>query len=196
MVKKHSRLRIMVARLVLPVLVFPVFWVSQPPPASANAECQGWGALAAVGNGTKANNLSYVGQGEKFRAEFQNVVARVHVETNKQAYQQDEKIIVTITNNLDTSITTFDQQAFCTIIGLEQQSALEWKRISNCLFGVPSRFVTLKPHTETNEKLSPSPPSIPGISTGTYRASILFSVGETFNFGRSFVSSSLPFRVQ
>ena len=114
--------------------------------------------------------------------------SRVLVEINKQEYIQGEEIVVTITNNLDTSITTFDQQAFCSIITLERQSEGEWKKVKNCFSGVPSSFVTLEPHTETILKLG-------DLSSGVYRASIIFSIGDIFDFGTSFVASSSPFTV-
>ncbi|MCK5721120.1 MAG: hypothetical protein KAI84_01160 [Gammaproteobacteria bacterium] len=115
--------------------------------------------------------------------------SRVLVETDKQEYQKGEEIIVTITNNLDTSITTFDQHAFCSIIRLEQQSETEWKEVQNCFSGAPIQLITLKSGTQTVVKL-------PGLSPGIYRVSLVFSLGETFHFGDSFVASSPPFRVQ
>jgi hypothetical protein len=116
-------------------------------------------------------------------------VSKVLVETNKQEYSQDEEIVVTITNDLDTNITTFDQQAFCTMIRLEQQSGTEWREVRNCFSGVPSKLVTLKPYTKTSVKL-------PALSPSIYRTLIIFSLGETFNFGKSFTASSLPFSVR
>ena len=118
----------------------------------------------------------------------------VLVETNKQEYLQDEEIEAVVTNNLDTSITTFDQQAFCSIITLEQRIDAEWRKLGrNCFSGAPSRSITLKPHTVTNLKLqtriSPLAPSV-------YRATILYSMGESFKFGKAFVASSAPFSVQ
>jgi hypothetical protein len=113
----------------------------------------------------------------------------VLVETDQQKYQRNQEIIVTITNDLDTSITTFDQQAFCTIIRLEQQIGTEWKEVKNCISGVPSRPVTLEPHKKVIVKL-------PSLTPGIYLASIIFSLGETFNFGKSFIASSTPFHVQ
>lgn len=118
-----------------------------------------------------------------------NMISQILVETNQQKYQQDEEIVVTITNNLDTTIATFDQQAFCTIIMLEQQEGTEWKEVINCFSGPPRSMVTLKPGAETIVKL-------PALSPGMYRASIIFSLGEVFNFGKSFIASSLVLSVQ
>ena len=118
-----------------------------------------------------------------------DITSRVSVETNKQEYQRDEEIVVTVTNKLDKKITTFDQQAFCTIIKLEQQDGTEWRKMKICFSGAPRSLVSLSPHTETIVKLL-------ALSPGIYRASIIFSLGVTFNFGKSFVASSLPFSVQ
>ena len=118
-----------------------------------------------------------------------DMVSMVVVETNKQAYQQGEEVTVTVTNNLDTSITTFDQQAFCSIFRLEQRTTEEWKEVRNCISGAPRRSVTLGPHSKTTVNL-PSP------SPGLYRVSVIFSPGEVFDFGRLHVSYSLEFTVR
>jgi hypothetical protein len=117
-----------------------------------------------------------------------NISPMVLVMTDKQEYQQDEEIVVTITNNLDTRITTFDQQAFCTIVRLDERVGEEWKEVRNCLSGAPPRFLTIDAQAETYVKL-------PGLSQGVYRASVVFSQGDTFNFGDSYISSSTPFKV-
>ena len=128
----------------------------------------------------------------KPQAEKQNngdIISWVSVETNQKEYHRDEEIVVTITNNLDTNITTFDQQAFCTIIKLEQQDETDWRKVRNCFSGAPRSLVSLSPHTETIVKL-------PALSPGIYRTSITFSLGVAFNFGQSFVAPSLRFIVQ
>lgn len=136
-----------------------------------------------------ANSVPRITDEAEKRAEPHNI-SKVLVETNKQEYKQDEKLVVTIRNNLDTSITTFDQQAFCSIIRLEQERGTEWKEVRNCFSAVPRQLVILKPHTETIVKLK-----VLDLSPGIYRATIIFSMGESFNFGKSFVASSSPFRV-
>lgn len=115
-------------------------------------------------------------------------ILQVLIETDKQAYRTNEEMVVTVINGLDSSITTFDQQAFCSIIKLEQQTESEWEEVRNCLAGVPSSFVTLEPHSETVVRL-------PGLSAGAYRVSIAFSPGEVFSFSNSLVVPSLPFDV-
>lgn len=118
-----------------------------------------------------------------------SVVSRVLVETDRQEYQEREEVEVTVTNNLDTHITTYDQRAFCSIIGLEQRTSGQWKEVRNCFSGAPVRNVTLKPHSKSIVKL-------PGLATGIYRVSVCFSLGATFNFGRSYVAYSKVFLVR
>lgn len=117
------------------------------------------------------------------------IVSMVLVETDQQSYQQGEEVTVTVTNNLDTNITTFDQQAFCSIFRLEQRTKDEWKEVRNCISGAPRRLVTLGPHSLTTVQL-------PGLSPGSYRFSVVFSPGEVFDFGRSLVSYSPEFTVR
>lgn len=123
-----------------------------------------------------------------------DVVSGVLVETDQQEYLQNEVIVVTITNRLDTSITTFNQQAFCSIARLERQDGTEWREVRNCVSGPPSTEVTLEPGTETVVKLSAD--FLPALSPSIYRASIIFSLGETFDFGKTLVATSQLFNVQ
>ena len=48
----------------------------------------------------------------------------VSVETDKQTYGKGEEIIVTIMNNSDLQITTYDQQTSCTVVLLEEQNGV------------------------------------------------------------------------
>jgi len=118
-----------------------------------------------------------------------SMVSMVLVEIDRQEYKQYEEVKVTVTNNLDTSITTYDQQTFCGIIGLEQKTGEKWKEVRNCFSGAPRRDVMLEPYSKTLVKL-------PGLSTGIYRAVFTFSVGEIFDIGRSYVSYSSRFTVR
>lgn len=113
----------------------------------------------------------------------------VTVETNLQEYHQNEEIVVTITNNLDTSITTIDQQAFCTIVRLKQLIGKEWKEVKNCFSGIPMSNVTLGAHSITIVKL-------PALSTGIYQAFIRYSLELKYYPGKSYISLSTQFIVQ
>jgi hypothetical protein len=114
----------------------------------------------------------------------------VFVRTDKQEYNLNEAVVVTITNNLDTTITTIDQRAFCTIIKLETLTGEEWKEVRNCFSLQPAISVTLEGHSDTRVQL-------PGLSSsGEYRASINFSPGGIFNVGELSIAASSPFTVQ
>jgi predicted mannosyl-3-phosphoglycerate phosphatase (HAD superfamily) len=113
----------------------------------------------------------------------------VTVETNLQEYHQKEEIVVTITNNLDTSITTIDQQAFCTIVRLKQLIGKEWKEVINCFTGMPPKYVTLGAHSETIVKL-------PGLSQGIYQVYINYSLGLAYDLSKTYTSFSSQFIVK
>lgn len=113
----------------------------------------------------------------------------VTVETNRQEYLQDDEIVVTITNNLDISITTIDQQAFCSIIRLKQRIGKEWKELINCFSGIPPSYVTLGAHSETIVKL-------PGLSPGIYQVYIKYSLGLTYDLSKTYTSFSSQFIVK
>ncbi len=113
----------------------------------------------------------------------------VTVETNLQEYYQNKEIVVTITNNLDKSITTIDQQAFCTIISIRQLIGKEWKELKNCFSGIPVSNVTLGAYSETIVKL-------PALSPGTYQVYIRYSLGLKYYPGKSYISLSSQFLVQ
>ena len=118
-----------------------------------------------------------------------SVVSKVLVNTDRQEYQEREELEVTVTNDLDTRITTYDQRAFCTIIGLEISRAGQWEEIRNCFVGAPPQTVTLEPHSKSILKL-------PGLAAGFYRAVVSFSLGATFDLGRSQVAYSTAFSVK
>lgn len=117
----------------------------------------------------------------------------VSVKTDKQTYGKGEEIIVTVMNNSDSQITTFDLQTSCTVVTLEKQNGTEWNPVVNCFVGRPSQYITYAPHSEevvTISTLFSGPWEV-----GIYRASILFSKGTTFNFGESFTIYSQSFDV-
>jgi hypothetical protein len=111
------------------------------------------------------------------------------VETDRQEYQESGEVEVTVTNDLDVPITTYDQRAFCSMIGLEQSAAGQWTEIRNCFSGAPPQTVTLQPHSKTILKW-------PALAAGIYRAFVTFSLGPTFEFGRSRVAYSTVFAVR
>ena len=122
-------------------------------------------------------------------SEDESVVSRVLVTSDRQEYEEGRELEVTVTNNLDSRISTYDQRAFCSMVGLEQSTAGKWEEIRNCFSGAPPQTVTLEPHSKSVLKL-------PGLATGTYRLVVSFSLGATFDFGRSHAVYSKVFAVK
>lgn len=117
------------------------------------------------------------------------ITSKVTVKTNQLEYQLGEEVIVIVINNLDIQITTFDQQASCSIIRLEQHIGDRWKEVKDCFSGAPSQQITLEPSSRTVITL-------PGPRAGVYQVALVFSVGETFEFGGVYVVYSPQFIVR
>ncbi len=128
--------------------------------------------------------------------ETESKAGEVLVEVDKHEYKYDEEIVVTIRNNLDTNIATYDQRAYCSIVKLEQRSGTEWKEVRNCFSLAPPSIVSLAPYSETTVKLPIYQQSGVDISPGIYRVTMEFSPGETFNFENLIVVSSPSFELQ
>lgn len=122
--------------------------------------------------------------------------AAVKVTPDKKVYAANEKIVVTISNGLENSITTADQQTFCSIIILEEKQEADWQPVKNCTLNSPSLEVTVQPNFVATAELTPNPQSAGSISTGTYRATLVYSIGEHFRPGQAHTVSSEPFAVQ
>ena len=104
-----------------------------------------------------------------------NPITSVSVLTEHLEYQAGEPIQLKVSNLLNTPITTTDQKAFCSIVGLEQEIHEHWRKVSNCFAGPPPRAVTLAQHSRTIVEW-------PGLEIGRYRAVLEFAVGERFSF--------------
>lgn len=123
----------------------------------------------------------------------------VLIETDKSSYGIGEDIIVTIRNNLDVSIVTFDHQSFCSIVTFERRDNSGWERVAPCFSMKPTRPVSLGPNSDTvlTFRGLVGPDVYPGLQLpGTYRATFVFTVGESFDFGETVVVSSAPFSVE
>lgn len=122
--------------------------------------------------------------------------AAVKVTTNKKVYAADEKIVVTISNGLENPITTADQHTFCSVIILERKQEADWQPLKNCTLNAPSREITVQAHLVSTAELAPNPQSAGGIPAGTYRATLVYSVGEHFRPGQAHTVFSEPFSVR
>lgn len=123
---------------------------------------------------------------------------RVTIETDREIYGRGEEIVVTVRNRLDTAITTRDQRAFCTIVGLERESEEEWQEVRNCISGAPPRQVTLAAGSDTSVKLAAGTAPYAALDPGRYRVNLVYSPGDRFTLSpeNSFVATSAPFEVR
>jgi len=116
----------------------------------------------------------------------------VLIQSVKQGYLPGEAIQIRVTNSLDTSITTFDQQAFCSFVSLEQRTKTQWTAVRNCLSGVPPSDVILPSGADTLLTLLRS---IGDIAPGMYHATMVYSPGKLFTFRDTVMVASLSFHV-
>lgn len=107
-----------------------------------------------------------------------------------------EEIVVTITNGLDTPITSQDQRTYCSIIIVEQQHAAGWQPVTNCTANAPSQEVTINPDSVATVTLSPNQLSDGIITSGTYRATLLYTTGPSFRPAQTSTASSAQFLVR
>jgi len=126
-------------------------------------------------------------------------LATVLIETDKDHYGAGETVVIYISNQLDTAITTVDQRSFCTIVALERRldTGADWQEIRNCASGAPTSEVTLEPGSKTEVKLKLARDPLSGIAPGWYRAAITYSHGTKFLLASadSHFASSVPFYV-
>lgn len=122
--------------------------------------------------------------------------AVVTVVANQNRYATHEKIVITISNGLKEPITTADQQTYCSVIILERQGEGDWQPVRNCTLNSPSLEVTVKPGSVAPFELAPNQISSGSIPPGTYRATLIYTIGEHFGPGQARIVSSEPFTVR
>ena len=123
-------------------------------------------------------------------------VAEISVITDKESYRVQEEIVVTIENGLDTPITSQDQRTYCSIIILEQQLAAGWQPVNNCTANAPGQEVTIHPDSVATVTLIPNQLSDGIITSGTYRATLLYTTGPSFRPAQTSTASSAEFLVR
>ena len=139
----------------------------------------------------KTDTLHTAKKGDVHRSQQEEV----NITTDKKEYDLEKlEIIVTITNNLDSSITTVNMQGFCSILRLEQQEGTAWDEIRNCTSKAPIRQITLRPNSVTIVRL---PVSLPyhSISPGVYRVSLVFARGNEYWGKKHLISYSNEFTI-
>jgi hypothetical protein len=102
---------------------------------------------------------------------------RVSVVVDRDNYTPGEPIEFLVGNGLDGPIATVDQQAFCSILRLDQEVNGAWQEIHNCLSGPPPREVIIGPGDEQTVIWQG------GLGKGVYRARLVFTIGEAFAAG-------------
>ncbi len=122
--------------------------------------------------------------------------AGVVVEASKDEYRQGEEIVLHVRNTLGVGVTALDQQAFCTILGLERWSDPNWNEVRNCLSGTPPAEVALESHTDLTVTFRPSGGAEGTLEPGTYRAVLRYAVGSGAMSGRVKTAVSPSFGVR
>ncbi len=122
----------------------------------------------------------------------------VMVERDKEAYQVNEKIRITIKNMLEEPVTSMDQQTYCTIILLEEQKETGWLPVKNCTLNAPAREVTINANSSEFKivEIVPDQQSAETLQVGTYRATLVYSKGEHFKPAENSTAYSETFDVQ
>lgn len=104
----------------------------------------------------------------------------VMIESNKTRYDIDENIEITVRNKTEEPITSMDQQTFCSIILLEIQRDDNWEPLRNCTLNSPAREVTIDADSSETVQLEPSQQFAGSLPAGTYKATLVYSIGKTY----------------
>src|SRR5436190_24115327 len=91
----------------------------------------------------------------------------VEVSVDRPFYQPKDDIMVSIQNNRQVSILTYDHQSYCTIVTLQMQqpSFGGWVDLAPCRMGIPDRPVEFAP----GEMIKVTLPGGDPRPVGTYR---------------------------
>ena len=114
----------------------------------------------------------------------------VAVETDRITYDSDQEIVVSATNNLDSPITTIDQQGFCSIFRIEEREGNAWTELINCFSGPPPTDFTIAPGETVTTTFPPQ------LEPGTYRVELVYTEGDEYIAGSTISVYSMPFEVR
>lgn len=104
----------------------------------------------------------------------------VTIAAEREQFAPGEPIHLEIRNGLGDPITTVDQQAFCGVLRLDQETAPDvWEEVHNCASGPPPRDVVIGPGQEQAVTWES------GLGKGVYRARLVYTVGEAFVAGEA-----------
>jgi hypothetical protein len=105
--------------------------------------------------------------------------AAVTVSVERDQYAPGERIDLQVRNGLSDSITTVDQQAFCTILRLDQAVGTGWEEVHNCLSGPPPQDIVIKPGEQRTVTWET------GLGKGVFRARLVYTIGGAFVAGKA-----------
>lgn len=125
-----------------------------------------------------------------------NQDAKVELIPNKNSYAAKERIEIRVNNSLKRPITAMDQQSYCSIITLEKQQENTWQAIRNCTFNSPALEVTIEAGKSKILELNLHQQTAESLPAGTYRATLVYSVGEHYKISQTTKATSDPFTVQ
>jgi urease beta subunit len=98
----------------------------------------------------------------------------VSVAVDRGTYALGQGIKVTIDNNTDRMIQTFDHQTHCTIVTLQRLRGGSWSNVAECPLLTPTRTINLEPRHSLSVKL-PDERFTADFEPGTYRVEFIYS---------------------
>lgn len=104
----------------------------------------------------------------------------IKIESGKATYDESENIVITIWNNMDRPLTTMDQHTSCSIILIEQRKDSGWQEINNCTLNAPAKEISIPAKSHEKVELIPTQPFAANLPIGTYRATLIYTLGDRF----------------
>lgn len=121
---------------------------------------------------------------------------RVVVSVRDTFLHMGEQVSAVVTNGLDVPIYAEDMKTDCSVVTLERQEGLEWKRISGCMMKRPTRTVQLQAGADREVVIDPSGASfrLQAIVSGIYRISFVYRL-ESEPDAEAFITHSALFTI-
>lgn len=114
----------------------------------------------------------------------------VTIRSVSASYTSGDAVEFVVTNGLADPITAQDQQAFCTIVRVDQLVGDAWVEAAPCVSGPPPSDVVLNAESAMTIEL-PLP-----LESGTYRARLVYSIGLVFVPGKTLEAETATFTVE
>ncbi|MGH9842320.1 MAG: immunoglobulin-like domain-containing protein [Blastocatellia bacterium] len=97
----------------------------------------------------------------------------VSVSVDGDRYLKGQAIQVTVDNNTDRTIRTFDHQTYCSIVTVQRLQDGNWINVGKCLLASPTRLVKIASRQSVAGKLPPAP-FTGDFEPGVYRVEFTF----------------------